>query len=139
MFVTTYSPVNYNRINYNPQVYTKTRNNCADTVSFSERVLTKAERETIINELSDKMKTRPESVQKLYQYGIDYLEGKTDKNAYLDNMYNLLYANNSDFGNTTREERKFIGNYGLAFDEGPITKIITDTDIFDCLKSLLGY
>ena len=138
MFVTTYSPVNYNRINYTPQTYTKTRNYCADTVSFSERVLTEDERETTINELSDKMKTRPESVQKLYQYGIDYLEGKTDKNAYLDNMYNLLYANHSNFGDTTRNESKFIGNYGLAFDEGPI-KQITDTDIFDCLKSLLGY
>ena len=135
MIVNTYSYANYYKNNNNQQNLRKINNAHADKVSFGGNNLTKAQRTELAAQLSEKMKNRPESVQKMYQCGIDFVNNKLSKADFLMQMHELL--RNGEFETLTEDEQLYLGNYGVFFNlKGPDPNYITISDIIDCFENL---
>ncbi len=138
MIVTACSYANYCKNNNNQQNLRKINNAHADKVSFGGNNLTKARRTELAAQLSEKMKNRPETSQKLYQYAIDFLNNKIDNTAYISNIYKLVKdMKRSDWNDFNKAEKWFAGTYGLMFDTcNPDSEDIGNSTILNLLNYL---
>lgn len=107
---------------------------------FQSKWLTKAEKKFLLENLSTKMKSRPEGVQTLYQINIDFVNRKLNKENYIDKLDCLLMGpHRKRFGCKLDEgERIFVGGYRNFFDlNGADFDNITKKDILSYMAYLI--